>query len=165
MEIDTHELAWAAGFFDGEGCTTNRRAGRLPTCIGLLICIGQSDIRPLERFKKAVGGLGYIRGPMQKRQGNKPVYRYDTGNFMHAQAILAMIWKWLGPEKREQAIRAMKDVRLTGGLPLEIATRNLAAYNHSIQTGERKITDKQFLARSQNMQRINAIKWAPKPRV
>lgn len=59
------ELAWAAGFFDGEGwsskCSVSQRSGwrgHYPR-LGLT----QKDPRPLERFHRAIGGLGSIHGP------------------------------------------------------------------------------------------------------
>jgi hypothetical protein len=50
LAVDTHELAWAAGFFDGEGCVTFRRTG-----IWTSICmsVSQADRGPLDRFRTA----------------------------------------------------------------------------------------------------------------
>jgi hypothetical protein len=46
--------AWAAGFFDGEGCFSYSQAGRYASA-----SIGQSERWPLERFQEATG-LGTI---------------------------------------------------------------------------------------------------------
>lgn len=58
------EHAWAAGFFDGEGCVNQvKRANHRPT---LQLALGQSGSdETLVRFQKAMGGLGKIYGPYQ----------------------------------------------------------------------------------------------------
>jgi hypothetical protein len=43
------QYAWAAGFFDGEGCVNISHVGR-NTCLRLHIV--QKDIRPIERFRE-----------------------------------------------------------------------------------------------------------------
>src|SRR5258708_5563298 len=42
------QYAWAAGFFDGEGCVSLHRQGRW-TCARIILV--QKDIRPLEQFR------------------------------------------------------------------------------------------------------------------
>src|SRR5207245_6862454 len=96
--MDTHEIAHAAGFFDGDGCTSMSRDSsgfRVPR-----LTISQKDPRELTRFRAAVLGLGSI----QKRRG-RPLSDYNAVALQHAQAVLALLWPWLGELKREQAIR------------------------------------------------------------
>lgn len=114
LELNKQELAWAAGFFDGEGCT---RAGRWYTVTGLerttpTISIGQAlsegEAIPevLLRFKAAVGNIGRIRGPHRRtRLGKlcKSQCTYGTAGFQNVQAVIAMLWPWLSPVKRAQA--------------------------------------------------------------
>jgi hypothetical protein len=94
--MDREKLAWAAGFCDGEGSFNTSR-------MNILFSISQVDTRCLEKFKDAVGGIGYIRGPYQGAGNRQPHYIYSTSKFEHVQAIIAMLWHWLGPVKRAQA--------------------------------------------------------------
>jgi hypothetical protein len=112
---DTHELAWAAGFYDGEGCTQLMhvqpylkmekpyRNKDYPT---IRIIVTQADRPILERFQNAVGG-GNITGPITKnRPGRKPLYRLSK-NGPAAAEILRAIWPWLSEPKRDQALAAI----------------------------------------------------------
>lgn len=57
------ELAWAAGFFDGEGCFKGARTNGLSDKKYGRISISQKDSEVLYRFKSAVGELGSVNGP------------------------------------------------------------------------------------------------------
>lgn len=115
IELNREELAWAAGFFDGEGCTTrglDRRNGNRPTRLS----ISNTNIACLQRFRSAVGSLGAICDQGRAaRPGYKPMYAFYTSSFTNTQAIIAMLWPWLGQEKRAQAAKALsgyvQDVR------------------------------------------------------
>jgi hypothetical protein len=55
--VSVADAAWAAGFFDGEGCIVGSRTktgGRY--YFTLLVAVGQVDIRPLEHLKELFGG-------------------------------------------------------------------------------------------------------------
>lgn len=107
-------LAWAAGFFDGEGHVGLRtRRGR--SYEQLQLAITQADRQVLDRFAAAVGpSLGKVYGPYDVSRYNvrsQPVWRYVSVHHTNVQAIVAMLWEWLSPVKREQARAA-----LTNGL-------------------------------------------------
>lgn len=107
LVLDTHELAWAAGFFDGEGCTfihnytDNRHSPKL------MFSISQVKPQVLVRFRKAVHNLAEIRGPFRNRKV-QDIHRLDTSNFEKVQAIMAMLWKYLSDVKREQYKKNVK---------------------------------------------------------
>jgi hypothetical protein len=108
------ELAWAAGFFDGEGCTflANIAKGRF-SYAG--ITIKQVVAENLERFKAAVGGLGNINGPYQEVARCSPVSKYrvvGTG----ARQVLRLLWPYLGGAKRQQAERVLAAENNKGGV-------------------------------------------------
>lgn len=107
MTLDRLELAWAAGFFDGEGCTVGRHDKRI-TRSQPMLSIGQSERTTLDRFQAAVCGLGRIIGPYQTR--GKPVWFYRTSRFEHTQAVLAMLWRFLSQPKRDQATAVLRYV-------------------------------------------------------
>ena len=98
--INRDEIIWASGFFDGEG---NARYREIQTTKVPIVQISQTDRGLLERFQKAVLGLGTIRGPYKHKNPNaKPYFRYYVGNFESVQAIAAMLWPFLSPAKRAQ---------------------------------------------------------------
>ncbi len=77
------ELAWAAGFFDGEGNIRYNGHSR-----GLSASVSQCELEPLERFLAAVG-RGRIYGPYTNGQRTKnPVWRWDiTGSKQVVEAM------------------------------------------------------------------------------
>lgn len=98
-ELDTHEIAWAAGFFDGEGWTSlvvqNRKFGgkTRSLCVGVSQHLNNRYV--VDRFNASIGGLGKI-------------YEYEKfnlkcSNFHHVQFVLALLWKYLSPAKKQQA--------------------------------------------------------------
>jgi hypothetical protein len=101
--VNREELAWCAGFFDGEGhCGySQRRKGR-----GIYISISQVDRHVLDRFVKAVG-VGRVR--FQKRRETQDVHEYKATSFHDVQAVAAMLWHWLSPIKREQCLDSLRN--------------------------------------------------------
>jgi hypothetical protein len=95
------ELAWAAGFFDGEGSTgTHNRALRL--------YLAQSETTTLERFQRAVGGLGYIRARRPPPQAHwQQEYDWCCSRYAECRAVLDALWPFLSWPKRAQALRAI----------------------------------------------------------
>lgn len=93
--MNREELAWAAGFFDGEGTTGFYRNGGYRRFV---MSVPQNDPRPLERFHAAVEGLGYINW---QRTGTN--YVWQVQRFEHTQAVMALLWPFWSEPKREQA--------------------------------------------------------------
>ena len=102
------QFAWAAGFFDGEGCVQLYKRIRHDDWVDwqLMVTAVNTDIRPLVRMKALFGGS--IQ-PMQKA-GNKHGY-LPSWAWMpsHAKAAksLEMMLPWL-TVKREQAELALQ---------------------------------------------------------
>lgn len=71
------ELAWAAGFFDGEGCvrfrTCKSRPNRSREYGVLSIQVSQVHREPLDRFRAAVG-VGTVKGPYGPYKTTKQAY-------------------------------------------------------------------------------------------
>lgn len=111
MKINREELAWAAGFVDGEGTfsckmrdTESCRKG-YPT-----FSIQQTGtLIALDRMQKVFGDAGVQvkrygpYGPYENNLGKRPHYRLEAYGFEKVQAIMALLWTWLGPIKRAQA--------------------------------------------------------------
>lgn len=106
--LDLAELAWAAGFFDGEGSTMVHTDKSRPGYLRLEVVVPQSGhgrgVPPvLVRFQKAVGGLCRIVGPEAR-----DIYKCVSGGRLEAMAIVALLWNQLGEVKRRQANEAIK---------------------------------------------------------
>jgi hypothetical protein len=100
-------LAWAGGFFDGEGCFS--RCGD-----GLNARITHTDPVLLDQFRSTVT-IGKIYGPYAPHKtsfGKKPQYVFTVSGFERVQALLAMLWPNLGSAKRTKAM-SLLDHHLT----------------------------------------------------
>lgn len=109
------ELAWAAGFVDGEGhFTLGLKAGR-PTdtrkyCTPSLV-VAQCHRQVLEHLQTALS-CGAIYGPyFPKNPKANPFYQYRTTTFEQSQAVVAALWPWLGKVKRQQAKKILMAFR------------------------------------------------------
>lgn len=100
------ELAWAAGFFDGEGCIY-LRAGKGIAGWQLLCSLGQSDDSPLEEFQRIVGGVGFVgRRHYPKRSNRRPCWAWQTSS-QKAEDVLRLLLPFLRV-KRSQAVAALE---------------------------------------------------------
>jgi hypothetical protein len=104
--VSETELAWAAGFYDGEGCTFAKRTGRHWY---LNMMVAQNDRRPLDRFVAAIG-VGRVRGPIQHTSPRShEFYRVDLGSVASWKAI-NLLWPYLSEPKREQILEKVGTV-------------------------------------------------------
>jgi hypothetical protein len=111
--VNRERLAWAAGFFDGEG---NTNAFRRPPAgtYNIQMSVTQIHVDTLVRFQSCLGGIGRLHGPyITKTPGTRPQYEWRLGGFEQVQAGVAMLWEWLTPHKREQAADALLKFRST----------------------------------------------------
>ena len=108
--FDLTQLAWAAGFFDGEGTTIARNDSLRPGYRQLQVSVPQTGHTGtpavLFRFHRAVLGMGRIEPP-----NADDTYTWRACMFEEAQAVIALLWRYLGPVKREQAAAALRAVR------------------------------------------------------
>lgn len=111
--LNREELAWAAGLFDGEGstCRTKHQGANGKLLVYPRMSMGQIVKGNLERFHKAVGGVGKVTGPV--KTPTKPRYDWRCHGFEDTQAVLALLWLWLSPTKREQAKGVLRDYKGT----------------------------------------------------
>jgi hypothetical protein len=122
-KLNREELAWAAGLFDGEGNFRTWVANHKATNKALDISVAQTDTRVLERFQRAVLGLGKIYGPeYRKGESWKPVWRYRAGGFETGQAVIAMLYQFLSPVKQAQAIKVLKEMKESHALHSRVRT-------------------------------------------
>jgi hypothetical protein len=107
--VSAIELAWAAGFFDGEGnanyCVRRYRDGH-GVSRSLTVQISQVGRASLDRFAGAVG-VGHVTGPYRKR-GGRPAHKYAAHGRDAAARILELLSPYLGDAKRGQLAEAIR---------------------------------------------------------
>lgn len=95
------ELAWAAGFFDGEGyigCVNGDESKRL------ILSIMQKTEGVLYRFNRAIGNLGNVNGPYNARKSQ--IFRLEFVN-KNAFTVFELIKPYLSEVKLEQGRKAL----------------------------------------------------------
>jgi len=94
-KVDRADLAWAAGFFDGEGSTIARAFGARRRYYQLNITVpqaGHHGIPPLfQRFQRVMLGLGQIAGPFS---GDGYMLRFSARE--EADLVLRLLSPHLG---------------------------------------------------------------------
>ena len=109
----TLQLAWAAGLFDGEGCSSARPQKRNANALRIQASVSQSshsaEVAPsvLVRFQQTVGGMGSIGAPYFDERSGTFAYQWRAGSYEEAQAVIALLWANLGAIKRAQAADAL----------------------------------------------------------
>jgi hypothetical protein len=119
MERKREDLAWVAGFFDGEGCISAvARKGRAAGRCSLRVSACQVDPELLHRLRSIVG-FGNISCAASRRN---PISVWRTGSFEEAHAFIAMVWHWLSAKRKKEATRAL----------------SLMAVHHALNTPEHR---------------------------
>jgi hypothetical protein len=123
-KMGNENLAWAAGFFDGEGYVGVRTTGvpykRKDGSLGkqykaLRMCVTQTGdyaIGMLQRFQDSVCGLGKIRGPIKVRANWSPRYEWNCDGKEKCMIVLGLLQPWLSRRKLEQAWNALARLEL-----------------------------------------------------
>lgn len=99
MRTELTELAWAAGFFDGEGWigALSKPSGWVRLSM-TVVQTGPADRPPaaLLRFQEAVGGRGHIysRGP-SNRLGDKPIWSWSSEKLDDVRQVVALLLPYL----------------------------------------------------------------------
>ena len=97
------ELAWAAGFFDGEGCSHVARSTKPNVSPYVRLAVAQKERGPLFRFQDAVG-TGTINGPY----GGGVSY-WSAGGRLQARAVMEKLWPYLSEPKRDQYLAKKRE--------------------------------------------------------
>lgn len=104
------DRAWAAGFWDGEGCVslTYRSYGYSTNPIPrIVVQVAQVDRRVLDKFQKIMG-YGNILGPYKpKTKNSNPYYVWRVEGNTHLQEIFDILGPYLSEAKTEQMQRAL----------------------------------------------------------
>jgi hypothetical protein len=117
----TLELAWAAGLFDGEGCTIARSWKGRSGAVRIQASVSQSShsggLVPsvLRRFQQAVGGMGSVGAPYFDARSGTFAHQWRASSLEETQAVVALLWSNLGTVKRAQAAEALLRFRMQYG--------------------------------------------------
>lgn len=97
------ELAWAAGFYEGEGTITGSRSHNK---FYLRMRVTQVHKDVIDRFHAAVK-IGRVFGPYTNRKdslGKKPIYGWEVTKISDVECVLKLLWGNLSSRRKEQAI-------------------------------------------------------------
>lgn len=116
----SEELAWAGGFFDGEGSTYLEKHRTHANYVVPRLYVPQSastGIAPeLLRLKCALGDLGKISG-IRRAKGRKPYRRWRVCTPEGVQLGLHLLWPFIGEVKRSQARLVLQTIHAQPDLP------------------------------------------------
>ena len=103
----SEELAWAGGFFDGEGSTYLEKhrshAGYFVPCLYVPQSSAVGVAAELIRLKSALAGLGRISGVRRPGGDGRPYRRWRVVTPRAVQLGLHLLWPFIGEVKRSQA--------------------------------------------------------------
>lgn len=106
--MHSHDIAWAAGLFEGEGCITT--AGN-----GWQLQLRMTDSDVVKRFIDVVQYGNFRREAWfdkGKRPGSKPVYGWRIGKSSEVRRILDMFLPYFGERRAYKALNALDDIEL-----------------------------------------------------
>lgn len=132
IELNLYNLAWASGFFDGEGSTSAIiNQGKLL----ISVSISQVDVDVLRKFHETVK-TGSITGPYKARTLNsRDRWIYSAYGFEKVQYIMCLLWNNLSSIKKNQFSKA------------------LISYERAIKLGLNKCTE--FDKRQRNLRQLS----------
>jgi hypothetical protein len=139
--ISASELAWAAGFLDGEGTLRFRgtkdppRPGKSRSSGTFTIQASQIDRLVLDRLRAALGGGGKVYGPYTPRSSNrKPVFAYHIAGMAAVEAF-DLLRPYLSPIKRQQGDESLQ------GYFKQLLRPRLMGLNKKVALRERRVAE------------------------
>jgi hypothetical protein len=103
--LDKIELAWAAGFYDGEGGIYAMH--KTPTYCEVAMKVAQVYLPNLQRFQAAVGGKGVLRGPYRPQGKNVQWVHHWWARSDEAFDVADMLFPLLSEVKQDQILDAV----------------------------------------------------------
>lgn len=110
------EIAWAAGFYDGEGSTkkkyyhyVSKKGKPQKPNQNIMMSVSQANLEPLERFKVAVGNKGNINGPYKYKRNKREYWVWSASN-KAAREVYATLLPFLCSIKKQQFDTIMNEL-------------------------------------------------------
>lgn len=107
--LSVQELAWAAGFYDGEGSSFARLSQENTRGRSIQARVGNTNPCVLVRFQQALGGLGKIYGPYQRRHPHRQFHEWRVCDYEGVWQFATLLMPYLSGEKSHQLASAMMD--------------------------------------------------------
>lgn len=105
--VDRESLAWAAGYFDGDGCFTVTEQVDGARGVWIKAVLHGTDRELVERFARTVG-VGRVRAVRGATDRRKPVWGWQVASYEGVQAVGALLWTWLGSYRRDQLAKVLR---------------------------------------------------------
>lgn len=97
------ELAWAAGYFEGEGCFSLQKRKERPSGRPQAgATVRNTDEDTLRRFHAAVG-VGSVAAYPPQVKGNKPFWQWCVKGYPTTRSVIILLYPWLGERRRARA--------------------------------------------------------------
>lgn len=104
--ITNEFIAWAAGFYEGEGSTQNQNSRRLGTGRGSIqVIIPQTNKEPLEKLKDVFGGSLFPTNAYKKKEQWNQAFQWSIAA-VGAKRFVNMIYPYLSEKRRLQILKA-----------------------------------------------------------
>jgi hypothetical protein len=134
--VNTTELAWAAGVYDGEGSASTYLPKHRKSRVRQIAVYQSGDAVPpplLFRFRAAVGDVGLIHGPARGS-----LYQWHSKRHFVVDAVSELLWPWIGEVKRAQLRKAAAEVdrSVPAGRPTVWSEGDSAAWAAGFFDGE-----------------------------
>lgn len=117
------DIAWFAGFFDGEGCVQVARAGRGDRVHVLRVSVTQVARAPIDRLAAAFGGLVYPKPSRRPRDRHQ--WGWETRSWAAVRFLDALLpYLTVKRQEAELAIQYQRSKTTKRGVlssPFEIA--------------------------------------------
>jgi hypothetical protein len=141
------DLAWLAGFWDGEGCVRVAKTNTTAHYPVFTMSQAGTEGRQLcERVDRITGLGGKVDGPFGRRPPNTDVYMFRANGYPRVAAMTIMCWPWLSQTKRDQATRALTAFRGHASRRRQREDVTLEHFTQCISARERPITRREDLA-------------------
>src|SRR5688572_7692289 len=100
----SEEIAWAAGFFEGEGCFSShwsqqRKTTQHPNPNATVV---NTDMSMLVRFQEIVG-MGTLYGRRRHNPKHQACWTWRVGGSRDVRALYEMLRPWLSERRRARA--------------------------------------------------------------
>jgi len=100
---DYHWTAWAAGFFEGEGCIT-AASGAHSKRGNIALSVSNSDLSMLERFRDVVGVGAIYEQRAKTTPGRRQMWAWNLWNQREVDQVCDRLWTFLSERRRTRIV-------------------------------------------------------------